>query len=276
VSRLGSIHLYPVKSLGGVAVERADVDRWGLRGDRRWLALNPDGTFLTARTEARMLGVRAEPRDGGLRLVGLDGSEFLVDTPTDPSAAPAAPTAVSRLESVRLAGSVADEWLSGQFGRPLRLGWLDDPHRRTVSPEHGGLPGDPLNLSDAGPVLLATTASMKRLNDWIAEDAVERGEEPPEPLPISRFRPNIVVDGGIEPFAEDKWTRVTIGEVGFRFAEVCNRCALTLIDARTYRSGKEPIRTLARYRQWDQKTWFGVRLVPLSGGVIRVGDPVTA
>lgn len=270
--RLTSIHLYPVKSLGGSAPTEAVIEPWGLRGDRRWLALNPDGSYLTARTEPRMLGITALPRSGGLTLQGFEGAVIEVDEPT---AGEIAPTQVSRLESVRLAGNDAHAWLSEQLGRDLRLGWLDDPHRRSVALDHGGRPGDPLNLADAGPLLLASVPSMNRLNDWIAETAVERGEEKPEPLPISRFRPTVVVDGSVEPFAEDNWKTVTMGDVEFRFAEICDRCVLTTIDVRTFRTTKEPIRTLARFRQWDHKTYFGVRLVPVTTGVIRVGDAVS-
>jgi uncharacterized protein YcbX len=253
-------------------VDEAVVEPWGLSGDRRWLALNPDGTYLTARTEPRMLSLTALPRpDGGLTLIGPGGS-LQVDQPVGGIEVP---TKVSRLESVRLAGDAADEWLSTRLGRDLRLGWLDDPRRRPVAVDHGGRPGDPLNLSDAGPLLLCTVPSMNRLNDWILSSAVERGEDI-DPLPISRFRPTVVVDGDSEPFAEDGWKTLTIGGAAFRFAEFCDRCALTTIDTRTYTTTKEPIRTLARFRQRDHKTYFGVRLVPVTTGVIRVGDPVSA
>ncbi|WP_027347120.1 MOSC domain-containing protein [Hamadaea tsunoensis] len=270
--KVAGIHVYPVKSLGGTAAEAAMVHPWGLDADRRWLILLPDGRFLTARAEHRMLGITASVTTGGLRLTGLDKSTLDVPTPVD---GPLVPTAVTRLDSVREAAPDAHAWLSAQLGREVRLGWQDDPRRRSVAAEHGGRPGDPLNLSDAGPLLLASTASMRQLNDWIAQDAAERGEEVPEPLPISRFRPSLVVDGAPEPFAEDTWPGVRVGGVEFRFAEVCDRCVLTTIDAGTFRTGKEPIRTLSRYRRWDGKTWFGVRLVPLSPGVIRLGDPVT-
>jgi uncharacterized protein len=270
--KLAGIHLYPVKSLGGCDVDEAVVEPWGLSGDRRWLALNPDGTYLTARTEPRMLSLTAVPRpDGGVTLISPDGS-LEVDRPTE---GVHAPTKVSRLESVRLAGDAAHDWLSTRLGRDLRLGWLDDPRRRPVSLDHGGLPGEPLNLSDAGPLLLCTVPSMDRLNDWILSSALERGEDI-DPLPISRFRPTVVVDGAFEAFAEDGWKTVTIGGVALRFAESCDRCALTTIDMRTFTTTKEPIRTLARFRQWDHKTYFGVRLVPAATGVIRVGDPVSA
>lgn len=271
--RLTAVHLYPVKSLGGVGVDQARVEPWGLRHDRRWLVLTPDGGFLTARDEHRMLGVTAVPAAGAITLTGRDGSTLTVAEPTD---GPPVATAVTRLDTVRPAGDEAHEWLSAQFQRPLRLAWLDDPRRRPVAANHGGRPGDPLNLSDAGPLLATTLPSLRRLDEWIAEGAAERAEQAPPALPMARFRPNVVIDGPIEPFAEDTWSTVRIGEVRFRFAERCDRCQLTLIDPDTLRTGKEPIRTLARHRKADGRTWFGVRLIPVTTGEIRVGDQVTA
>src|SRR5690606_38685748 len=90
-----------------------------------------------------------------------------------------------------------------------------------------------------------------------------------------RFRPSVVIDGA-DPYAEDKWSEVTIGEVTFRVSELCDRCAVTTIDPVTLAKGKEPLRTLAKHRRWDGKTWFGIRLVPRNPGTLRVGDPVSA
>jgi len=147
-----------------------------------------------------------------------------------------------------------------------------------------------MSLADAGPVLLASEQSMAQLNDWIRADAAEAdvpdldpddlsdaGAGPVvEPLDILRFRANIVVDGD-EPFAEDAWSGVRIGDVDFRTTELCDRCVMTTIDPVTLAGGKEPIRTLARHRRWDRRTWFGIRLVRTGGGsTLRVGDPVVA
>lgn len=93
-------------------------------------------------------------------------------------------------------------------------------------------------------------------------------------LGMVRFRPNLVIDGE-EPFAEDGWPTVRIGDVELRTAETCDRCVMTTIDPETLERGKEPMRTLARHRRWDGKTWFGTRLVPLGDGELHVGDEVT-
>ncbi|MET0446991.1 MAG: MOSC domain-containing protein, partial [Aeromicrobium sp.] len=135
---------------------------------------------------------------------------------------------------------------------------------------HGGLGDEPLNLADTAPILLTTTSSLARLNQWIADD-----HEPHEVV-MRQFRPNLVVEGSDVPFAEDAWRRIRIGDTSYRFAEHCDRCVVTTIDPMSLERSKEPIRTLARHRRWDGSTWFGIRLVPLGTGVVTVGDVVVA
>jgi uncharacterized protein len=184
------------------------------------------------------------------------------------------PTTLSRIAFGRAAGPDADHWLTDVLATPARLVWLDDPRRRPVGERHGGQPGDALSFADAGPVHLTSTTSLSRLDSWMRDLARSRGEPPPEPLPMTRFRPNVVVDGVDLPFAEDDWRQVRIGDVELRFGEHCDRCVLPTIDPVTLRSGKEPTRTLARRRQWDHAVHFGIRLIPVTTGLIRVGDPV--
>ncbi|NUR15527.1 MAG: MOSC domain-containing protein, partial [Dermatophilaceae bacterium] len=256
---VAALATYPVKSLAGVDVRAACVDEVGLRGDRRWAVVDPAGTKVTAREEHALLGLRAEPRDGGgIRLLAKGsgrtgdagdaaGAAALdVEPPRD-----AAPVAVSfsGQDRARPAGPAADAWLSERVGRPLRLVWQDDETHRPVRPEMGGQAGERNSLSDAAPLHVTTEPSLARLNDWLLETAMERGEEPPGPLGHDRWRPNVVIAGG-EPFAEDSWRSVRIGEVPFRATMVCDRCVMTTIDRTDLRTSKEPIRTLARHRRW--------------------------
>jgi uncharacterized protein YcbX len=269
--------VHPVKSLGGVSVDEATVEPQGLRDDRRWAVVDPHGAQVTAREEHALLGLRAEPlADGAIRLVSPGGDRLDVKAPRD---AAAVAVRFSGEQSARPAGAEADAWLTGRVGRPLRLVWQDDDANRSIRPEMGGVDGDRNSLSDAAPLHVTSEASLRRLNDWIVESALERGEQPGEPLGHDRFRPNVVVAGG-EPFAEDSWVEARIGDVLFRATMVCDRCVMTTIDRATGESGKEPIRTLALHRKWDGATWFGIRLTPVlpiaAGATIRVGDPVVS
>lgn len=283
--RVTSVRIYPVKSMGGVAVESASAEPWGLAGDRRFGIIDPHGEKITARELHALLGFRAEPRDGGgISIIGPAGDSIIVRRPVDGEL-----VAVSHARQGK-ATLVADEvhgWLSDRLERPVRLVWQSDPTVRPIAEDRGGLAGDSLSLADAGPLLLASEASMAQLNRWIAADAelADVADIDPfdisdasaarsfEPLDIVRFRPNVVIDGEA-PFAEDRWVTLRIGEVEFRTTMICDRCVMTTIDPVTLAGGKEPIRTLARHRRWDRSTWFGVRLAPTSSGKISVGDTV--
>ncbi|HLR85029.1 MAG TPA: MOSC N-terminal beta barrel domain-containing protein [Nocardioidaceae bacterium] len=266
--RIASLHVYPVKSTAGIGVESSEVRPEGLRDDRRWMVVDAVGHKLTARERHRLLHVHPEPDGaGGLKLTYRDESLPPLYVPR-PDHGPDVPVDLSRLPRATSSTPEADAWMSAVVGEPARLVWLDDPARRPVSPDHGGLPGEPLSMADAGPVHLTTLASLDRLNDWMAESGGD-------PLPISRFRSNVVVEDADAPFAEDRWQRVRIGDVTFRFAEYCDRCVLPTIDVDTLQSAKEPTRTLARHRRWDGKVWFGVRLVPETLGTVTVGDRIT-
>lgn len=270
--RVTAVRIYPVKSLGGVAVTEAEVQPWGLAADRRWAVVDADGTKITARELHALLGLTAEPAAGGaVRITDRDGLAIVVPTPID-----AAPIPVSHPRQVcaRPAGDEAGSWLSQRVGRQVRLVWQDDPRSRSIAADRGGLPGDTLSLADAGPLLLVNQASLHQLDAWI-EAAADRTENQPEPLDVVRFRPNVVIDG-TEPFAEDAWSRLRIGKVSFRKTMVCDRCMMPTIDPVTLAGGKEPTRTLARYRRWDRKTWFGIRITALDAGTISVGDRVRA
>jgi MOSC domain-containing protein len=288
--RATALRLYPVKSMAGVDVGAARVEPWGLAGDRRWALVDTAGASVTAREVHELLGLSAEPVGGrpadwpAVRISDRAGAQIVVEAPL--GAAPV-PVGLSRQGSALPADGEASEWLSKRLGLDVRLVWQDDPTLRSIDPAEGGLSGETLSLADAGPLLLVTEASMRRLNEWIAADAALPDVEGIQPsdlsgdglvgngvspeLSIVRFRPNVVLDGD-EPFAEDDWSRLRIGDVEFRTTAACDRCVMTTVDPVTLRGGKEPIRTLARHRRRDAKTWFGIRLAPLGTGKITVGD----
>jgi len=268
--------VHPVKSTAIRPLQTATVLPWGLAGDRRWMVVDDAGTLVSARELRELFLITADtpetepdlPSPLRLRARGFDPVD--VDEP-------GSPLIDLRMHSNDLQGrpasEEASEWIRAVTGRrDLRLVWCDDPTRRTFERDWA-LPTDHAPYTDSCPVTLASLASLRQLNDWITEGALERGEDPPAPLPIGRFRPNVVVDGA-DPFAEDGWQRLRIGEVRFRQPKRVDRCVMTTISAVDLSSTKEPIRTLARHRLADQKTWFAIHLVPEGPGRISVGDPV--
>lgn len=283
--KVTQLRIYPVKSLGGTEVESATVEPWGLEGDRRWGLVDQMGEKVTARELHALLGLQAQAIDDETIRIHAGEESILVDTPLG---LPPIPVSHSRQGFAPPADEDVSEWISERVGRPLRLVWQEDPQVRRVSGAHGGREGETLSLADAGPLLLTSQASLGQLEEWMAAEAGEPDPEGLDPDDISgtdeaagarqrlsmlRFRPNVVIDGDI-PFEEDAWPTVRIGDVEFRTAETCDRCVMTTIDPESLATGKEPIRTLARHRRWDGKTWFGTRLVPLGAGELWVGDEV--
>jgi uncharacterized protein len=276
--QITALGVHPVKSTAIRPLIHAEVLPRGLADDRSWVVVDPDGVVVTAREEHRLLAVTADtPRtapdvDHDLRLTADGLPPLSLDHPT--AGERVRVRLFSRELQGRPAGAEADAWVRAAVGRDdVRLVWCDDPTRRRLNPDFSR-PGDHTAYADGYPITLASEASLRRLNDWILEEALERGEEPPAALPMARFRPNLVVDGE-EPFAEDAWTGVTLGDVRLRLAKPTDRCVMTTIDLATLATGKEPLRTMARHRLVDHKTYFAISLIPETTGTVKVGDPVT-
>ncbi|MFI7626165.1 MOSC domain-containing protein [Microbispora rosea] len=268
---LAEIRMYPVKSVSGWVVDSAVVEPWGLAGDRRWAVVDESGNLHWVGENPRMLSVVATPTAEGGLLLEAPG---LPQLKVPPATGEHVPVHFVEVDTVVLAHPEAHAWFTRLLGKPARLVWLDDPRRCAVPASHGGLPGDVVSLAGDAPFLITSRSSLCRLDDWIAEGALERQEEVPAPLDMARFRPNLVVDG-FAPYAEDTWREIRIGALRFRMSELCDRCAVPTYDPTTLEKGKEPLRTLALHRRWDGRTWFGVRFVPRDYGEIQVGDPVT-
>ncbi|MER6783416.1 MOSC domain-containing protein [Streptomyces sp. NPDC000658] len=121
-----------------------------------------------------------------------------------------------------------------------------------------------------GRLHVVSRSSLDALNRRI----VARGAAP---VPMNRFRPNLVVDGWSAPHAEDGAARLVVGAAELSFVEATIRCAVTMVDQRTgVRSGPEPLRTLADYRRADGGGLaFGAYFEVRRAGRVSVGDEVT-
>jgi uncharacterized protein YcbX len=269
---LSELRRYPVKSCRGQRLETAVVERWGLAGDRRWMLVDDTGETVTAREHKEMLLIQPRLRaDGGLEASAppdSDLEDLVVPPPLGGRVAKVTVFGRAPFGATR-AGDEADAWFSKVLGEPVRLVFADDPNRRQANPEYAG-PGVPMHFGDAYPLLLATEASLAALNELIA--AGPRADE--GPLPMVRFRPNLVVAGG-PPWVEDGWRRIRVGEAEFRVVKGCDRCAIPTTDDQTGVRRKEPTYTLAQHRRWDGAVWFGMNLVPVTpGATLHVGDDV--
>lgn len=269
-ARLQSIHIHPVKAFRGLAPRQAEVEPWGLAGDRRWVLIDAGGKVVTQRQQPRLALAAAELVPGGGIRMSAPGMEPL--TVRVPRPAGTVPVEIFRdkVEGVLAEDEAAHAWCSAYLGADIRLVHMDDPAtRRPVDPEYAR-PGETVSFADGYPLLATTAASLDALNSLIAQ-----GDHPAEgPLPMNRFRPNVVLSG-TTAWAEDDWSRIVIGEVPFRVAKTCGRCVVTTTDQRTADRGREPLHTLGRHRRIGGKLVFGQNLVPLARGTIRVGDPVT-
>ncbi|WDF35865.1 MOSC domain-containing protein [Streptomyces sp. T12] len=269
-AQLQSVHVHPVKAFRGTAPREAVVEPWGLAGDRRWVLIDDGGKVVTQRQQPRLALAAAELLPGGGVRLSAPGTDPL--TVPVPRTVGTVPVEIFRdkVEAVLAEDDTAHAWCSAYLGADVRLAFMDDPGtRRPVDPEYA-LPGETVSFADGYPLLLTTTASLDALNSLIAQgDHAQEG-----PLPMNRFRPNVVVSG-TAAWAEDDWSRIAIGEVTFRVPKKCGRCVVTTTDQATAERGREPLHTLGRHRRLDGKLVFGQNLVPLSRGTIRVGDPVT-
>lgn len=257
---LSSIHVYPVKGARGIALPSSDVLAGGLRHDRRFMVVSADGTFLTQREYPVLATVEVAFRDGGLALTTSGGTVVVSLAPEGPRM----PVTVwdDRTEAVVVPGA-ASELVSAHVGAPVTLVFMPDDVIRPVDPTYGH-PGDRVGFADGFPVLVATEASLADLNARLDT-----------PVPMDRFRPNLVVRGG-EAWEEERFARVVVGAVAFRMPKRCARCPVVTVDQATGVPGKEPLRTLAKFRSSQNKVYFAQNLIPDgTGGRVTVGDAVT-
>jgi uncharacterized protein len=265
------LYRYPVKSCRGEPLAAATVEPWGLAGDRRWMIVDASGEVVTAREQPRLLLVTPVlGGDGAIRLTEPAMPDLTVPVPGGDELIPVIVWASKLLAAP--ASAAADAWLSEVAGERVRLVYLDDPTRRRPNPAYSR-DSDRVSFADGYPLLLTAESSLGELNEAIAAGPLAKEG----PLPMRRFRPNVVVAGSA-PWAEDGWRLLRIGDVVFRSVKGCDRCVMTTINPDTAAKGKEPIATLARTRRWDGSVWFGINLIPDSlrpaGGKIRAGDPV--
>lgn len=264
--RLHSLHLYPLKSAAGLTVDALAIEPRGPRFDRRWLVVDAEGRFVTARAVPELVLIRAELDGDGLRLSAPERPSLAV-APPSPAAPRIAVTVWKDQVEAPLADATAHAWLSACLRRDVRLVWMDADVRRPVDPIYGRN-GDEVSFADGYPLLLISQAAVDGLNTRLA--AAGRA-----PVTMAHFRPNLVV-AGAEAHAEDGWRRLRIGEVVFDAVKPCTRCVFTTVDPALgrRRDDGEPLETLKTYRRTPAGVTFGMNLIARGSGTVRTGDAV--
>ncbi len=260
---VSQVNIYPIKSCAGTSLARSQIDARGFVNDRRWLVVDEDWSFLTQRELARMALIKPDVDDHCLRLSAPDMPAF--ELPVDQPGERVAVTIWkdSGVGAVDQGDAVA-QWFSDYLKQNVRLVRFADDYLRQVSQKYAPRASDQVGFADGYPFLIASEESLADLNTRLET-----------PLPMNRFRPNIVVRGADEPYAEDTWKAIRIGDVIFDVVKPCARCAITTTDQQTAKRGKEPLRTLATYRPGNGGgPLFGQNAIQRSTGSVATGTPV--
>ncbi|MDN6858331.1 MOSC domain-containing protein [Pseudomonas sp. CAN2814] len=262
---LSELYRYPVKSTAYESLESVHLDALGLEGDRRWMVVEAaNGRFLTQRLLPQMGRIEARWKEdfSTLRLRGPGMDDLLVEVPGSDENLRGVMIWRDMLQ-VPDAGDAAAQWLSTFLGREVRLVQIPEERARQVDTAYAE-PGEHVHFADGFPLLLIGQGSLDDLSAKVGR-----------PLEMLRFRPNLVV-AGAEPFAEDSWKRIRIGDVTFKVAKPCSRCILTTIDPHTGErdAAREPLATLMGYRNVNGEALFGQNLVAENRGELKLGMPV--
>ena len=235
--QVSEINIYPIKSLKGISLDSAMVEERGLRYDRRWMLTTPDGMFFTQREFPKMatLSVWIEEDGSGLGVAADRFGDVFVPMDADSDKRQQVTIWGSVCEGA-VYGAALNEWFSDVLGTNCQLVKMPEDTCRSINPrfDRGG---DIVSFADGYPLMVLSEASLADLNSRLET-----------PLPMNRFRPNLVI-AGADAFAEDDWKSVRIGDAEFRSTKLCERCVITTVDqARGEFAGKDPLKTLATYR----------------------------
>ena len=266
--KLSEIYVYPIKSLGGIRLDAANITSRGLENDRRFMLVDENGRFLSQR-EYPQLAIFNTQIEGDFLLITnkKDGSTLKISLQYSLNHEITKSLNVQIWDDETLAIEVSDEasnWFTQALDIPTRIVYMHEESLRKTEPQYSLTGEEITSFSDGYPILIIGQSSLDDLNNRLEN-----------PVNINRFRPNFVFTDG-EPFEEDAWHEFTVGDVRFFGVKPCARCIMTTIDQETgEKKGKEPLLTLNRYRKVGNKILFGQNVLISQLGTVSVGDDVT-
>lgn len=255
---------YPVKGCAGSPLTRAEVLPTGITGDRTFMFVRPDGLFRSQRSTPRLAVIHPDLSTDKLTLSAPDHPALTIDCQPDGPRLTVDVHGMWQGEAVDQGDDVA-EWASELLGEPVRLVGVAPNHTRTVDERHG-----PIAFADSTPLHLTSLSSLDDLNTRILEKGAA-------PVPMARFRPNLVISGWPTPYTEDDIREFSIGTTRLHWVKPDVRCQVTMVEQQTgERAGPEPLRTLADYRREPEGgVSFGIKVSVLTPGVVEIGDELT-
>jgi len=259
--KLSKIFIYPIKSLGGISVQSANVEERGLQYDRRWMLIDEDNQFITQRTHPQMSLLNVEISKEGLEVSHKIESIENLDIPFDNNDSAVNVTVWDDNCLAQTTSKEIDDWFSEALEVNCKLVYMPDTTERIVDPRYVS-DKKIVGFADGYPFLIIGQSSLDLLNSKLDD-----------PVPMNRFRPNFVFTGG-EPHDEDNWNQFNIGSTIFNAVKPCSRCLLTTVNQDTGIKGKEPLSTLSKYRSVNNKVLFGQNLVCTQKNRINIGDKI--
>lgn len=265
--QLSEIWIYPVKSLGGISLQESNVTHRGLEHDRRWMLVDDEGVFLSQRTSPKLALFKTEIIADHLVISHKDNPTDTIKIDLNP----AQQEIKANLETVVWDDTVEayevdnkiSDWFSTILKCAVRLVYMPEESHRKVDPDFAITPEDINSFSDGFPFLIIGQSSLDDLNSRLKEA-----------VPMRRFRPNFVFSGG-EAYEEETWREFTIGDLSFYGVKPCGRCVMVTVDPENgIVAGKEPLKTLSKYKMVGNNVIFGQNLIALREGSIAIGDAV--
>jgi uncharacterized protein YcbX len=267
---IASLHVYPIKSCGGVDPAEALLIETGLEFDRAWMLVDPAGRCVTQRELPRMALVKPVLKTSEMvvRAPGMLALHVALDRVEVPTRATVWDDEVAAFDM----GDLCAQWFSDLLGRPLRLVRFDPEQKRLSERRWTGALEAENAFADAFPLLVTASASSAELNRRLQA----RGEAA---VTMARFRPNLVLDG-LEAHGEDALDEIVFatdtGPVRLKLVKPCARCTIPDVDPVSAATGHAVGDTLAGYRadaRVDGKITFGMNAVIVEGidRALRVG-----
>jgi uncharacterized protein YcbX len=254
---------YPIKSLAGIACDAITLGDRGAEGDRRWMLVDSQGRFISQREWPKLCLFSVSSIGAGYEIRSHGGDVVHVPTSMEQGKTVSVGVWSDEMKAIEAPDAISD-FFSKALDMSCRLVYMPESTHRAVDAAYAG-EGILTSFSDAYPLLVIGSASLDELNARLQKS----GESE---MGWDRFRPNIVV-GTQEAHEEDSWAEFRMGEVDCRGVKLCSRCVMTTINQQNGLASKEPLRTLAQYRNMKNKIMFGQNVIA-GKGAVRVGDSV--